>query len=162
MLPHNRYRMKRKARHGKKATPSYGLFELLFLTFRRLLRNPGAAIMMLTLFQVMTLLQAEAKKEFDWSNVPENLDFQEMDPRDFDVREMDLEVTDLTDQAQVHEITDLQTEDITEEYRRYLTAEGDQFADCLPPSNATHSPYLFDTIGGDALDMAADMGAASI
>ncbi len=76
--------------------------------------------MMLTLFQVMILPQAEAKKDFDWSEVPEDLDFQEMDPRDSEVREMDLDVTDLTGQAQVHEITDLITQDITEEYRRYL------------------------------------------
>ncbi len=135
MLRRNRYRMNHKSRYRKKASASYGFFELLFLTFRRLLHNPAAAIMMLTLLQVMMLPQAEAKKEFDWSEVPEDLDLDmhEIDPRDFDVREMDLDVTDLTEQTQVHEITDLRTEDITEEYRRYLTPESKNVTQCLQP-----------------------------
>ncbi len=153
---------KRSRQDKESATPSYGFYELLFLTFRRLLRNPTAAIMMLTLFQVMTLPQAEAKKDFDWSGMPEglDLDMHEMDPQDLDVREMDLDVTDLTDQMQTQELTDLRTEDITKVYQRYLATEDGAFANCLPPSNATHKPYLFDTIGTSDVEYGYDIATA--
>ncbi len=155
-------RSSRKSRLRYKKPASYSFMELLFFYFRRVLRNPAAAIMMLTLFQVMTLPQAEAKKDFDWTEVPEDLDLDfdlhEMDPRDFDVREMDLDITDLTDSTQVHEITDLRTEDITEQYRRYLASESGNSANCLPPANTTRNPFFFETVGGSADDKA--MGVA--
>ncbi len=141
-------RSSKKSRLRYKKSASYSFMELLFFYFRRILRNPAAAIMMLTLLQVMMLPQAEAKKDFDWSEVPEDLDLDvhEMDPRDFDVKEMDLDITDLTDSTQVHEITDLRTEDITEEYRRYLAAESGNSTDCLAPPKDPGS--FFQTIGG--------------
>ncbi len=106
-----------------------GLFELLFIYFRRLLRNPATAITMLLLLQTLLVDQAEAKS-FDWDEVPEALD---LDADKFSFSEVPLEVTDLSETVRVDEITGLQVEDVTASYRRFLTEENSNSTSCLAP-----------------------------
>ncbi len=102
-----------------KSLPSFGFFEVLFICFRSMLRNPAQAITLLLLFQTMLFDQAEAKGVVDWSEMPDELDMNHIDG--LNMQALAFEPEDLTHSTQFHNITDLQVEDLTESYRRYLT-----------------------------------------
>ncbi len=81
--------------------------------------------------------------------------FHEMDPRELGVKPMDVDMVDISDSIQLHELTDLQSEDITEQYRRYLADEKSGNAtDCLKTAAGPNS--FFVTLDGFNSQLALD------
>ncbi len=103
-------------------------FDLLYLTFLRLMKKPSLAIMMLCFFQTMLFTPTEARSR-DIDELAD-LDFRDMDPSELSFHEVHPRVSDLTNS--------MQFEDVTEQYRRHLESQNNQTT-CLPPPIAPGS-----------------------